>query len=128
MSEPGSRLVPLAGLAMAARAEGGLSPSAALNDALRRSFTGGQVMLTAGVAELDPLDRLAVLDLVRRFDAFTSGCDPYGNHDFGAVEHDGVRYFFKIDAYDRNYAYASPDPADPAVTARVLTVMRADEY
>ncbi|MBB3952804.1 DUF3768 domain-containing protein [Aureimonas jatrophae] len=101
---------------------------AALNDALRRTFTGGQVVLTRGVADLAPLDRLAVLDAVRGFDAFTSGCDPYGEHDFGAVEHGGERYFWRIDAYDRSYTYASPDPADPAVTARVLTVMRADEY
>ncbi|KQT64570.1 hypothetical protein ASG54_03195 [Aureimonas sp. Leaf460] len=110
------------------RTEAGLSPTAALNDAIRRTFTGGQIMLTDGVASLDPADRLAILDAVRAFDAFTSGCDPYGDHDFGAVEHNGVRYFWKIDAYDRNFAYASPDPADPAVTARVLTIMRADEY
>ena len=121
-------LTPLAGHACQARTEGGLTPSAALNEAFRRTLTGGQVMLTAGVAALDPPDRLAVLDLVRGFDAFTSGCDPYGERDFGAVEHAGVRYFFKIDAYDRSYAYASPDPADPAVTCRVMTLMRADEY
>lgn len=122
------RLTPLAGHRQGARQEAGLSPVAALNDAFRRSFSGGQVMLTAGVAELDPVDRLAVLDAVRAFDAFTAGCDPYGEHDFGAVEHDGTRYFWKIDAYDRDNAFASPDPADPAVTARVLTIMRADEY
>ena len=123
-----SRLTPLADQTRPARTETGLSPSAALNDAFRRSFTGGQVMLTGGVAALDPLERLAVLDAVRGFDAFTAGCDPYGEHDFGAVEVAGTRYFWKIDAYDRDYAYASPDPADPAVTCRVLTIMRADEY
>ncbi|WP_082536944.1 MULTISPECIES: DUF3768 domain-containing protein [unclassified Aureimonas] len=122
------RLTPLAGHGHSLRTEAGLSPTAALNDAIRRTFTGGQIMLTDGVASLDPADRLAILDAVRAFDAFTSGCDPYGDHDFGAVEHNGVRYFWKIDAYDRNFAYASPDPADPAVTARVLTIMRADEY
>lgn len=123
-----SRLTPLAGHGNAARQEAGASPTAALNDAFRRSFSGGQVMLTAGVADLEPADRLAVINAVRGFDAFTSGCDPYGEHDFGAIEHDGTRYFWKVDAYDRSYAYASPDPADPAVTARVLTIMRADEY
>lgn len=122
------RLTPLAGHGHSQRVEAGLSTTAALNDAVRRTFTGGQVMLTDGVASLDPADRLAVLDAVRAFDAFTSGCDPYGDHDFGAVEHDGVRYFWKIDAYDRSFAYASPDPDNPAVTARVLTIMRADEY
>ncbi|WP_062230553.1 DUF3768 domain-containing protein [Aureimonas sp. N4] len=123
-----TRLTPLADQTRHARTEAGLSPSAALNDAFRRSFTGGQVMLTGGVAALDPPERLAVLDAVRGFDAFTAGCDPYGEHEFGAVEVAGTRYFWKIDAYDRDYAYASPDPADPAVTCRVLTIMRADEY
>ena len=40
----------------------------------------------------------------------------------------GERYFFKIDYYDKNTEFGSPDPADPAVTTRVLTIMRADEY
>src|SRR5713226_3938298 len=44
---------------------------AALNDGLRRTFTGGKIVMTAGVAAL-PADVLAkVLDRVRTFDAFT---------------------------------------------------------
>jgi hypothetical protein len=39
-----------------------------------------------------------------------------------------VRHFWKIDSYDRNTEFGSPDPADPDVTTRVLTIMRADEY
>jgi hypothetical protein len=35
---------------------------------------------------------------------------------------------WKIDYYDRSRRYHSPDPADPKLTVRVLTVMRADEY
>jgi len=34
----------------------------------------------------------------------------------------------QIDSYDRNLAYHSPDPSDPKVTERVLTVMLASEY
>ena len=110
------------------RADAGPSPLAALNDAFRRSFSGGRVMLTRGVAELPVLERCAVLASVRAFDAFTAGNDPYGEHDFGAVEHGGKRYFWKIDYYDRELTYASPDPINPAVTTRVQTIMRADEY
>lgn len=112
----------------ATRAATGLSASAALNLAFRRTLAGGQVMVSSGVADLPPLDKLAVLDAVRAFDAFHAGADPYGPQDFGAVEHDGVRYFWKIEAYDRSYALPSPDPANPAMTARVLMIMRDDEY
>ena len=44
------------------------------------------------------------------------------------IEHEGVSYLWKVDCYDLSLEYASPDPADPAVTTRVLTIMRADEY
>ena len=100
----------------------------ALNDAFRRTFVGGVVMITAGV-EAMPLDqRRSLLAKVRAFDAFTDDNDPHGEHDFGAVDEGGVRCFWKIDYYDRNTEFGSPDPADPAVTTRVLTIMRADEY
>ena len=46
-------------------------------------------------------------------------------HDFGAVQVHGHTVFFKIDTYDRNLRYHSPDPADPAVTCRVMTLMLA---
>jgi hypothetical protein len=100
----------------------------ALNDAFRRSFIGGAVMITAGV-EAMPLDqRRSLLQKVRNFDAFGENNDPHGEHDFGAVEEAGERFFWKIDLYDRDMEFGSPDPTDPAVTTRVLTIMRADEY
>ena len=33
-----------------------------------------------------------------------------------------------IDAYDRNLRFGSPDPADPALTSRVMTIMLSEEY
>lgn len=39
-----------------------------------------------------------------------------------------MRVFWKIDAYDRDLRFASPDPSNPAVTVRVLTVMLAEGY
>ena len=62
------------------------------------------------------------------FDDFCAANDPYGEHDFGVVEAEGHTIFFKIDCYDRELNYGSPDPADPAVTERVLTIMLAEEY
>ena len=100
----------------------------ALNDAFRRTFVGGMVMITAGVEALPDEQRRSMLAKVRAFDTFTEDNDPHGEHDFGAVDEGGVCYFWKVDAYDRATEFGSPDPADPAVTTRVLTIMRADEY
>ena len=100
----------------------------ALNDAFRRTFVGGMVLITAGV-EAMPLDqRRSLLEKVRAFDAFGEDNDPHGEHDFGAIDEGGVRYFWKIDYYDRATEFGSPDPADPVVTTRVLTIMLAEEY
>ena len=100
----------------------------ALNDAFRRTFVGGMVMITAGV-EAMPLDqRRSLLAKVRAFDGFTDDNDPHGEHDFGAIDEGGGRCFWKIEYNDRATEMGSPDPADPNLTTRVLTVMRADEY
>jgi hypothetical protein len=100
----------------------------ALNDDFRRSFVGGLVVITAGVEAMPAEQRKSLLAKVRAFDLFTEDNDPHGEHDFGAIDEGGVRYFWKIDCYDRATEFGSPDPADPAVTTRVLTILRADEY
>lgn len=99
-----------------------------LNDAFRRTFSGGRVVLTRGVSGLPATEQAAILAAVRGFTAFTADNDPHGEHDFGTVEHGELRIFWKIDAYDRDLEFGSPDPADPAVTTRVLTVMLTEEY
>jgi len=99
-----------------------------LNDALRRFFIGGVVVVTAGFESLPADRRRLILAKVRAFDQFDEDNDPHGEHDFGLVEDDDVRCFWKIDYYDRDMELLSPDPADPSVTTRVLTVMLADEY
>jgi len=45
-----------------------------------------------------------------------------------AVEIKGTRIFFKIDYYDLDYAFASPDASDENLTRRVMTIMLAEEY
>ncbi len=99
-----------------------------LNDNFRSTFMGGRVLTTSGVAEL-PVDTKARLLLaVQSFSNFTKDNDPHGEHDFGEIELEGERYFFKLDYYDADMRYGSANPADPKVTTRVLTIMRADEY
>jgi Protein of unknown function (DUF3768) len=99
-----------------------------LNDAFRKTFAGGRVTMTAGVAALPDMVKAAALQQVAAFDAFTEDNDPHGEHDFGSFEHSGHTIFWKIDLYDKKLEFGSPDPADPAVTTRVLTILLAEEY
>ena len=99
-----------------------------LNDAFRTTFDGGKVLMSAGVSALSEQAQLEVVWAVRLFWQFTPENDPYEEHDFGAVTCRGVRYFWKIDPFDLDLRYRSPDPSDAAFTIRVLTIMRADEY
>ena len=92
------------------------------NDVIRRTFTGGLIVLTSGVEALEAGDKEAVLTKIREFDDFNDGNDPYGEHDFGTVTHNGIKYFFKFDYYDNNHEYHQEDGN------RVLTIMQADEY
>ncbi|HSU55240.1 MAG TPA: DUF3768 domain-containing protein [Candidatus Dormibacteraeota bacterium] len=69
-----------------------------------------------------------ILAKVRSFDQFNEDNNPFGERDFGALEHEGERIFWKLDYYDLDLRNGSPDPADPAVTSRVLTIMLAEEY
>ena len=99
-----------------------------LNDSFRRTFSGGQVMLTSGVDALPPDVKAKVLQAVRSFDAFDNSNDPHKEHDFGSFEVGGETYFFKVDYYSTDLQSGSEDPADPKVTTRVLTIMLAWEY
>lgn len=99
-----------------------------LNDDLRREGRDGKVMITQGVQALRQELLQQVLDVVKTFDDFTPDNDPHGEHDFGSFKVDGVSVFWKIDYYDRTMEAGSPDPSDPEVTTRVLTIMLAEEY
>ncbi len=100
----------------------------ALNDQFRQNFTGGKAVMTPGIAAMgqEAVQRLVLT--VATFNNFCTANDPHGEHDFGAFNFDGQEVFFKIDYLDRTLTYHSPDPADPAVTERVITLMLAEEY
>lgn len=108
----------------------------ALNDEFR-SYCGmpifgpkvyGHILITPGIRALPPVAQVEIMALVRGFDAFDPGNDPYGEHDFGAFDHNGRKIFWKIDYYDQSLERGSEDPADPVQTRRVLTIMLAEEY
>lgn len=105
-----------------------------LNDELRGLLFDGpitganRIVITNGVAEEGDDFVAAALAAVAQFDDFTPDNDPHGEHDFGALDVQGERLFFKIDYYDCDLTMHSPDPTDPNVTVRVLTIMLASEY
>ncbi|MEE9427995.1 MAG: DUF3768 domain-containing protein [Paracoccaceae bacterium] len=100
-----------------------------LNDEMRAgTFRHGNVILTAGVQALEDKLRAALIDQISRFDAFTADNDPHGEHDFGSIEINGQKFFWKIDYFDLKLERHSVDAANGDVTHRVLTVMLANEY
>jgi len=101
------------------------------NDHFRKTREGGRTMMTSGISVLDGTLISEIVDHVRNFEihhVFNKDNDPYGEHDFGSFTHKGVKIFWKIDYYDKGYKFGSPDPNNPSLTNRVLTIMKASEY
>jgi hypothetical protein len=90
----------------------------------------GHILCTRGIAALPPETQICIWAEVANFDAFSEDNDPHGEHDFGAFDIAGAgKVFWKIDYYaDKSCSLGSEDPADPARSFRVLTIMLASEY
>ena len=101
---------------------------AALNDCARRTFMDCRVVITQGIQMLGDATTAEILSAVKSFDTFTADNDPYGEHDFGKITHAGYDVFWQFSYYDLDFTMHSPDPTDTTVTARVLTIMLAEEY
>jgi Protein of unknown function (DUF3768) len=99
-----------------------------LNDELRQHLLGGHALITPGIAALGEQFVERLVKTIAVFDDFCHANDPHEEHDFGNVEIEGHNIFFKIDYYDRTLTFHSPDPSDPNVTERVMTIMLAHEY
>jgi hypothetical protein len=99
-----------------------------LNDELRQNLSQGRAMMTPGVAALGPEAVARIIKTIEVYNDFCHANDPYQEHDFGSFDADGQTIFFKIDYFDKDLTYHSPDPGDPEVTERVITIMLAEEY
>ena len=100
----------------------------ALNDELRQNFAGGAAVMTPGIAALGAEAVTRIVKTIAVFDDFCHANDPHQEHDFGVFDARRHKVFFKIDYFDESLTYHSPEPADPSVTQRVITIMLAEEY
>ena len=105
-----------------------MSDIATLNDTFRKTFTGGQVLLTAGIAAMSSEDKANIISLVQNFNDFTPDNNPYSENDFGTFDYKGEKILWKIDYYDLNNKYHSEDPSNPDITNRILTIMTVYEF
>ncbi len=117
---------------------------AALNDAARAgSLVTSKTVFTRALADIlageDPDPGTRQLNLmmgqcaVRRLINETPidpGNDPHGERDFGVVEHQGHKIFWKVDVYanDGTFAWGSEMPWDAQQSFRVVTVMLASDW
>src|SRR6516162_6806853 len=112
-------------------AASGMAPAErirALNDELRTTGNGGKTYLTRGLIEKGADFIAKATAAVRAFDAFTDDNDPWQEHDCATLDVDGEPVMFKVDYYDLDLEYGSPDPSDARLTRRVLTIMLASDY
>ena len=101
---------------------------ATLNNKFRKSFIGGEVLLSAGIAAMSSEDKANIVSLVQNFDNFTPDNNPYSENDFGTFDYKGEKILWKIDYYDLNNKYHSEDPSNPDITNRILTIMKVFEW
>ena len=99
-----------------------------LNDELRCHQRGGKLYMTRGITVLGVGTLPLIVAAVAAFNTFSPDNDPHDEHDFGSLTIGTEKVFWKIDYYDRSMEFGSSNPADPAVTTRVLTIFLASEY
>ena len=97
---------------------------ARLNDHLRKTGTGGTIVITRGVKHLTGYDAERLAEALAAYDEF----DADRERDFGTLTLFGADTIWKVDYYDASMEFGSDEPADPNVTTRVLTVMLAQEW
>ena len=97
-------------------------------DVLSGPVDGGHCVVTIGVDALEQPQKKTLFKAVKEFTEFEDGDDPYGEHDFAAIEVESIpRAFFKIDYYaDDSCMWGAEEPDKSCY--RVMTIMLASEY
>lgn len=106
---------------------------AALNDEFRSNPFNpdiGRFYCTQGIVSIADQARIEAIKRLVTFNDFTEDNDPYGWHDFGSIDIDGIeKIFWKIDIFeDDTLTLGAEFPHDPDRSYRVLTLMLASEY
>lgn len=101
---------------------------ATLKYELRKDGTGGSISITRGVTSIEGADREALLAALAAFDSFDLNDGPHGGRDFGDLTMWNTELLLKLDYNAPGLCFGSNDPADPAVTHRVLTIMLPEEW
>jgi len=70
-----------------------------------------------------------ILNKIRKA-TFTEDNNPHGERDFGSLEHDDAKIFWKIDVYenDGTFQWGAEHPWDAKTSYRTVTVMLASDY
>jgi hypothetical protein len=100
-----------------------------LNDCFRKNpQLLGKIVMTRNVADMGPVFLVKCLYTLKVYDAFTKDNDPYGEHDMCTFEVDGQKVWFKIEYFNHDMTAGSEDPANPAVTVRLGTLLFPEDY
>ena len=94
-----------------------------LNDQLRTTFKGGRVQMTPAVYELGAELRGRALYVMSRYNKFEQDSE----HDCGVFIFAGYSFEWWIEYRGKDGAGISPDPANPEITFRVLTLYAAGD-
>ena len=96
-----------------------VSEIAKLNDEFRANPSLGTLILTEGIRSNTHDDIATIINKVRNFNDFDENNNPYGEKDFGAFDFKGKKIFWKIDYYDKEFLFLSPDACKPRLTSKL---------
>lgn len=110
-----------------------LAVIARLNDMVRfgRDPLARVVMTRTCLSAFCDLDDVSAVAVQAELFAAFRECrfaDDCLERDFAEVLFGGRRVWMKIDYFDLDLVYGSPDPADPGVTRRVMTILLPEDY